>query len=560
MKNIYLLFLLVIINGQIGHSQNYTWSWNEQFTSNPEFGQGDVISTRIITKPQGVYVLGYYTGDLEIEDMVIETPNEAYRQFVAHFTYEGELINLATVAEDIWYSQIEIDEEGNIYLGGILYESETIGDININLEDGAAYCLKLSPDLELLSIQQIRLAISPIWGGQGSEMESIVFDKFGNKYIIINTVGPLTLGEETFPLTPERKRFLIKYNAADEYEWVEVIEGSDFLAIKLRIDQKGDLFLGGGFYNTLSLGGTTIDADPALSSQIFISKITSDGDVLWLKSFGTTRIDALVDLEIDERGDIFFAGNLGEGKATFEGIEIESFATNPYIVKMNSQGDVLMAKVEQTTNYFLVSDLTISNNSIVIVGSYYYEAYYPANGGVYLPHVDGRETFLAIYDRYGNYRDLIKVYGEKNDHVVEAKAVGDQLLLWGTFQDRVVLGNDILSAYINGGGIFDNNAFLASIQLDPYIGYLNKFNEEVLLYPNPSQGVFHLDFRNLNLPDNTTYKMEVFDMTGKRVAYDETNLQAHTISLPRLPIGIYNVIIQADDETFIRRILIKDVP
>jgi endonuclease I len=77
-------------------------------------------------------------------------------------------------------------------------------------------------------------------------------------------------------------------------------------------------------------------------------------------------------------------------------------------------------------------------------------------------------------------------------------------------------------------------------------------SDEIIVYPNPSDGNFYIGFDNLD----TTYSIEIISFAGQKV-FEKQNTTDSTISVSHLAKGIYVVQIITDSKTIIKKIIIN---
>ncbi|MDW8851757.1 endonuclease [Flavobacterium sp. MMLR14_040] len=77
-------------------------------------------------------------------------------------------------------------------------------------------------------------------------------------------------------------------------------------------------------------------------------------------------------------------------------------------------------------------------------------------------------------------------------------------------------------------------------------------SDEIVIYPNPSDGNFYVGFDNLD----TTYSIEIISFTGQKVLEKQNTTDA-AISVSNLSKGIYIVQIITDSKTIIKKIVIN---
>lgn len=76
--------------------------------------------------------------------------------------------------------------------------------------------------------------------------------------------------------------------------------------------------------------------------------------------------------------------------------------------------------------------------------------------------------------------------------------------------------------------------------------------QEVILYPNPTNGNFNIYFDTINSP----YSIEIISIFGQRV-FEKSNITDSLSTINNLPKGIYIVRINQDSETFSKKIIIN---
>ncbi len=77
-------------------------------------------------------------------------------------------------------------------------------------------------------------------------------------------------------------------------------------------------------------------------------------------------------------------------------------------------------------------------------------------------------------------------------------------------------------------------------------------SDEIIIYPNPSDGNFYVGFDNLD----TTYAIEIISFAGQKV-FEKQNTTDSAISVSHLAKGIYIVQIITDSKTIIKKIIIN---
>lgn len=87
-------------------------------------------------------------------------------------------------------------------------------------------------------------------------------------------------------------------------------------------------------------------------------------------------------------------------------------------------------------------------------------------------------------------------------------------------------------------------------KMDTPIGVYELTNDsKLLIYPNPGNGNFNVDF------NGSITSLEVYDMMGRKIIKEENLINHYSINLSSYPKGIYSVKMNIDDKTFNEKIV-----
>ncbi len=182
-----------------------------------------------------------------------------------------------------------------------------------------------------------------VGGNKADEGKSITVDKDGNVY----TTGDYASNADFDPgigvfnlnTSPWNYQiFVQKLTPNGDLIWAKGFGGSGFdHGEKIRTDVDGNVYVTGWFENTVNFDGFSKTA--VGSRDIFLMKLSSSGTVLWVEAFGGSDYDFASDLVIDDAMNIYLAGifNL---TATF----------GTQTVTSNGQTDAFVLKMDQARN------------------------------------------------------------------------------------------------------------------------------------------------------------------------------------------------------------------
>ncbi|HWV31609.1 MAG TPA: hypothetical protein VN038_18245 [Dyadobacter sp.] len=174
---------------------------------------------------------------------------------------------------------VDTDASGNVYVGGYT-DGKTTG--MAAFPSAGTYVLKLnSGGTTLWSTHMPDL---------GLHTRDLKLDNDGNIYIGGN---PVAVGQTN----------LVKLNSSGVRQWVKTV-GSyvDYLAV--GPDNK--IYVAGYYTGTKTFGATSLTSKG--SNDMFVTRITAEGDHVWAKSFGGTGNDAAYWISADHAGEILVSG------------------------------------------------------------------------------------------------------------------------------------------------------------------------------------------------------------------------------------------------------------
>ena len=200
---------------------------------------------------------------------------------------------------------IAVDDSGNVYIAGN-YKG------TVNWGSGTLTSLNNSEDIFLAKYNQSGVLqwVRSAGGNSNDQVSDISVDTNGNVYIIGYFVtGTATFGSITVTGAASLNYFLTKYNSSGTAQWVKQASSSYY---GIKIDAGNNLYLAGNYAGTVTFGSTTLTSQG--SSDVFVAKYDSDGNVLWVKSAGGANFDYPLDIDLDKNGKVYI---IGEFRGTF---------------------------------------------------------------------------------------------------------------------------------------------------------------------------------------------------------------------------------------------------
>lgn len=170
---------------------------------------------------------------------------------------------------------------------------------------------------------------NPIWtrniGVNTGVFHSVKLEKSeGNYLIMFNTTGNL-VKSDLFPSGLTGFSHIIKLSASGSLLWSQSIASKALIA-GFTVDEKENIFIGGEFENTISIGTESLTSRG--DKDIFIAKFDKKGKFISAKREGGIGLDYLKDIKSNKHGKIVYVGNFYADSTNIEGEQIEGWGND----------------------------------------------------------------------------------------------------------------------------------------------------------------------------------------------------------------------------------------
>ena len=195
-------------------------------------------------------------------------------------------------------------------------------------------------------------------------------DESGNTYITGFLTAGTTIGDTTFD---NRGAYIAKFSPIGEVLWAKSFGNFKTKGIDIAIDNQGNINLTGNYSTGFSTEGFTVQG--ALQPRIFVMKMESNGNIIWLKDYGTvfdTGTTYVNSIDTDIENNIYIGGSfnyfieLGDSTYTVRGNQ--TFDKDMLLIKLSPDGDVLSVKNPGSINDEYIYDIFVCDYGIYIVG------------------------------------------------------------------------------------------------------------------------------------------------------------------------------------------------
>ncbi|WP_027394250.1 SBBP repeat-containing protein [Aquimarina latercula] len=245
--------------------------------------------------------------------------------------------------------------------------------------------------------------------------------------------------------------FILNFTYAQTYQWVKSFGGT-FLDTgnSIAVDLSGNIYTIGTFEGTVDFDpndGVYNVTEPGSNDeygvrQIFIHKMDTNGNFIWVKSIGGTSFDIAHSVELDNYGNILITGGFS-GYVDFDPgpdthyLDSKGGASGSFLLKMDTNGNFIWAK---SFGGIAFSTTTDSMGNVYTSGRFPGTIDVdPSEEGIYnLTAVGNYDSFILKMDTNGNFIWAKSVNGEQNFHgrPVTTDASGN-VYITGTFEGTV---------------------------------------------------------------------------------------------------------------------------
>jgi len=307
-------------------------------------------------------------------------------------------------------------------------------------------------------------------------------------------------GESILPIDDSGERaFVIKYSNTGEYQWGYSIgsSGNYSSARDVVTDSSNNVYVVGYFFYTADFpGGTTLSAE---YRDIFIWKLNSDGQTVWLKQFEGTGSDSestVYGIDVDDSLNVYVTGSFSY-TVDFDPSPTTSFEMtavadpddyDQFLVKLDSNGDFTWARRSGSDDTDYSRAVAVDASGNVFIGGYFdadpdlldldgdgtreFDITNPQADGTY-GDGDQDTAFVAKYSSDGSYlwtKLILSPTGETASH--------DRSRVYDLKLDSS--GNIYAAGYYGYDKDFNPDFTTTSIETmdDDYQGFLWKLNND----------------------------------------------------------------------------------
>lgn len=295
---------------------------------------------------------------------------------------------------------------------------------------------------------------------------AISSDPSGNCFITGYFSGTAVFGTEYLYSYGSSDVYIAKMNTNGDWLWVKQAGGVyDDSGFGIYADEFSNCYVTGHYSLSVNFGDTNLSTGG--SSDIFVTKLDANGNWLWAQTAGIISYTYGLGIHTDANANIYVTGRFYD-LVNFGNISIESVGSGDvFVAKLDSNGNWLWAKQAGSTGFDTAYGIsTDANGNCYITGEFSGSADF---GSTTLTSEGVNDIFVARLDPAGNWL-WAKKSGSTNEDFGNGISIDSN-------------GNAFVTGYFYGNISFDNSTYSSNGSADIFISKISSI-EHLLLAPN----------------------------------------------------------------------------
>ncbi len=546
MKKLIPIIIVLLFAGEC-FSQAPNWAWAKSA------GGGGAINGRdvAIDNSGNVIVTGSFWGD-SMHFGAITLVNYFYPEddiVIAKYNGAGTILwakRIGAGSSDFGKSVIT-DNSGNIYLTG---ESDgsfpTFGSVTAT---GTG-------DMFIVKYDSLGNEIWAKW--YPAVANGIACDLAGNIIVTGYFLNSTTFGSTTLTCAGGADIFVAKFDSSGNVLWAKSAGGNDNdEGTSICTDNSGNIMVTGYFSSPSITFDTTTLINTGISptSDVFVTKFDSLGNVLWAKSAAGNNSDSGSGIANDNNGNVFITGTFKSPTIDFDSTILtndSSGYSDIFTVKYDMGGNLMWAKSAGGIQNDGPGSIATDPNGNAIIAGYFISTVltFPPITITNASFPNG-DVFIMKYDSLGNVV-WAEDYGEAGDEriYITTDAIGNIAVTGGFSYPSINFGANTLTS---SGGTAD--LFVAKTDITTGIPTFPRSEEKITISPNPFTNSTTITLPTTNNQQLTT--ITITDVLGKEIKTLHFTGNECVIEKGDMERGIYFVRVNSKQGIVNRKIVIQ---
>lgn len=428
--------LIILCFGYVSlFAQTQEWQWAAQA------GGIDWEETYSITNDEfgNTYVVGHFEGTAIFGSNSISS-DVGEDSFVAKMDTNGDWIWVTQTIGPGNNSAlgITIDNTGNIFVTGYFQETANFGNLTLSsYGDYDIFVAKLDCDGNWVWVTQ----------AGGTNLDSgykVSTDGSGNLYIVGYFNQTASFGNHTLSSYGEEDIFVAQLNTEGNWNWVSSAGGySEDYGLGITTNNEGDSYITGQFGDIATFGTNSITSNGWL--DIFVAQIDESGNWIWATQAGGQMLDRSYGIAIDNIDNLYIAGYFQDTATFGEDTLISDGSDDVFVSKLSSDGNWMWSRRAGSVDGDRCFALQLDYENNPYVTGYIENTAMFGNNTITFTGM--RDIFVAALTQYGEWNWAIQAGGSNVDsgHDISIDAEGN-FFVTGIFSSTAQFGINSLTS------------------------------------------------------------------------------------------------------------------
>ncbi|UTW62860.1 T9SS type A sorting domain-containing protein [bacterium SCSIO 12741] len=466
---------------------------------------------------------------------------------------------------DVEAGKIVVDKNGNTYsVGSFLGSIDLDPGPNSHILNSGAHSLRDDSFIQKKDPNGNLIWGKNIGGPYGRVIAShIALDSHGNLFIYGNFSFLVDFDPDTSTYylnaeAPFADAFILKLDSNSKFTWVKTFGSKGYVRTYdggMKLNNRDEIYLCGAFRDSIDIDPDSNNLKNLVSNgnhDVFVSKLKSDGTIIWAKSFGGALDVYSYDIAVDQKSNLFICGGF-EGQVDFDpgsgqNLVLSRGLEDGYICVLDSNGDFTDVSLIGGKNSERCKSIELDNrNNLIAAGFFKDTVDFDPDTSKNIKIARGTsDLFLVEFDSVRKLNWVKTIGGPKivNPSFMEIDEK-DNIYLTGKFYGTVDFDPDTgiytLSSPINRSkdfiGKFDaNGQMLWVYSLDGYHAYLGGMthdHEKNIYLTGSFQGNFDSDLgpqtnflNSLNTSSNDGFIIKMDTCIGVSSVHQATQCES----------------------------------
>jgi hypothetical protein len=385
-----------------------------------------------------VYIITEFTGTVDFGGGVILTSRGNVDYALIKYDSSGNTLwgkaggSAGTSSSDRGRA-VAIDNQGNVYAAGEYFITAVFGtDTLTSAGNFDTFLIKYDNAGNRIWIRDIKgvSQVAPRSLAVDANNNIIITGYFGSTSSVTVTLDSITL-----TTNGNRDIFVAKYNSAGDVQWAKNFGGinSGEEGRDLTVDADGNIYVTGIITGTANFGDIVLNGN--LGTDVFVTKLSPSGNVLWAKHGGGNRADDGAGVALDNLGNVYVVGKY-DSAAVFGPFSVDRNGKfDAFLLKMSSTGDFLSFTYAggDTINDYASDVICDRLNNVYVVGYFSAGTSYIAEDT--LISAGGDDIYVWSLAPNGSTTYVKHILGNSTDRGFAIDVdFGGNLYVTGTFQ------------------------------------------------------------------------------------------------------------------------------